>query len=117
MFSFPPTRRLLLLQGPHSFAWVSSFTSATSSRKIVRHPPPRTADLPAHGPGERPPLVAEQLALEQSVGREAQLTARNGFELRPAQRVDIAGDDLLARAAFPREQDRAVAPGYARKIR
>src|SRR5207244_156110 len=75
------------------------------------------AELPRGGAGERAPLVAEELALEQLA---RQRRAVDGDErLGPARPrlVHVACDELLAGAALAFEEDRRSAAGHAGRDR
>ena len=61
------------------------------------------------GAGERPLLVAEQLALDQGVGNRRAVHADERPLGAPAQRVDEPGGEFLARACLTHEQDVTVA--------
>ncbi len=63
------------------------------------------------GARESAPHVAEELALEK-VGRDRGAVDRDQTRASPrAIEVDRARDELLARSAFPRDQDRSVGAG------
>jgi hypothetical protein len=53
--------------------------------------------------------MAEQLGLEQRVGKDAQVDRYERFAVARAAVVDRAGDQLLAGASLAEEQDRRVA--------
>ena len=56
--------------------------------------------------GERPALVAEELALEDGLGQGAAVDGHERLVGARALRVDGAGDELLARAALADDEDR-----------
>src|SRR5256885_24790 len=55
--------------------------------------------------GERPPLVPEELALDQVGGDGWEVHGDEGAGLPVAPGVDVAGQHLLAGAALPGDQD------------
>jgi len=68
--------------------------------------------LADHGPGERPPLVTEQLVLEE-VGRERRAVDRDVPVARAGrQLVDGPGHQLLAGAALAEDEDVGVGPRH-----
>ncbi len=69
------------------------------------------AGLLAVGAGERAALVAEQLALDQALGKAPQLTRMNGPAPRSEWRCSAVADQLLAGTAFADDQDRRVGRG------
>ena len=61
------------------------------------------SDLAGDGTGERPPLMAEQLAFDQP-GRDRSAVHRHQRAVpAAAEAVDAARDQLLARAGFPQD--------------
>ena len=71
------------------------------------------ADLALGGAGERPVLVAEQLAGQQASRQGGAVQADERPLAARAGEVDGAGDQLLAHAAFAADQDRGPAGGGA----
>ena len=67
------------------------------------------AGLGRLGAGERAALVAEQLALEQALGRPPQLRQRNGLPARFEPRWIGLGEDLLADAGLAEDEDVDIA--------
>src|SRR4029453_8978923 len=64
--------------------------------------------LPCHGPGERSLLVAEELGLEQRLGNCGTVDRdKGGFSTR-AERMERAGEQLLAGPAPPPHQHGAL---------
>ena len=61
-----------------------------------------------HGAGERPAHVAEQLALDQLLGDRRAVDLDEGPAAAPAQRVDAARHQFLARAVLAEDQHPAV---------
>src|SRR5262245_56835602 len=66
------------------------------------------ADLELVGPGERPALVTEQLALEQFAGHSGAVDLDEGAALAGAEMMDRARDQILSRPGFPGDQHRHV---------
>ena len=66
-----------------------------------------------HRPGERAPLVAEELALDERVDERGRVDRHERAVAPGAPGVESPGCELLARAALAREQDARLAPGGA----
>ena len=79
--------------------------SPISSRNSV--PPEASSNLPVvlgDGAGEGAALVAEELGFDQVVGDGGAVDRDEGLGGALAAQVDGLGDQLLARAAFARDQ-------------
>ena len=63
------------------------------------------AECLLHGTGESPLLVAEQLALEQGIGDRRTVDGHEALTRTRRQRMQAAGEDLLARPALAEERD------------
>ena len=63
------------------------------------------AGLVANGSGERPPGVAEELALEKMVGDGPPVDGHEGGQFARPPEVDRPGDELLSRPALPGDED------------
>ena len=108
----PPTRWKVWYSTTRcSRAWALRLRLATSSRKSV---PPwarsKMPDPPLGGPGEGPPLVAEQVGHQQLVLEGAAVDDEVGLVAPRAGGVDEAGEQLLPGAALTPDQDRAGDP-------
>jgi hypothetical protein len=64
-------------------------------------------------PRECPPLVSEELALEQRLGQGDAVDRDKGLRAAVTRRVEAAGCHLLACARFPGEKHIGVGPGHA----
>ena len=64
----------------------------------------REAGLRAHGAGEGALHVAEELALHQLPGMQAQFTVTKGALLAAADVVQVLGEEALAGAGLPQEE-------------
>ena len=68
----------------------------------------KAAELLDDGPGEGPPLMAEQLALQQPRRNGGTIHRDEGVVPAGAELMDGAGEAFFARAGFPLEQDGGV---------
>ena len=66
---------------------------------------------PLDRPRKGPPLVSKELSLDQVVGQRATIDDHEGLRTSRALVVNQPRDDLLAGAAFSRDQHRQVAEG------
>ena len=63
------------------------------------------SDLACGGPGKRPLLVPEQLALDQLLGDRRAVHLNKGLPLSLAETMDLPGHQLLAHAALSGDQN------------
>ena len=79
-------------------------------------PPAASSNLPwpgLAGVGERPFLVAEQLALGQRLGNGRAVDRDERLIAAAAEIMDRLGDDLLAGAVFAQDQHGQIGVGHA----
>ena len=91
------------------FAWALGLISATSSRN--KHAARRQLDLTGFGllgAGERAALVAEELRLEQLLGKRGAVQRHERPATSRGCAMDVAGYDLLPRSGFASDENRRV---------
>ncbi|OPY04690.1 MAG: hypothetical protein A4E67_02271 [Syntrophaceae bacterium PtaB.Bin038] len=69
------------------------------------------SDAPCRRPGEGPPLVAEELALQQRLGQRPAVDGDQRPRRPRAQVVDETGEEFLPRAALPADEHGGPARG------
>ena len=114
MVSSPPTRsKACSWRARRSLTW----RLAETSPNLVEEERAPVGELEAaeallHRPGERPPLVAEELGLEEGVGERPAVDLHEGALRARREAVDGPGDQLLAGARFPVDVDGGVGLGH-----
>src|SRR5205807_1911311 len=102
--AFDHAQDLRLRKGAHVADLVKKYRASLRGLQL---PLARTARA-----GERPALIAEQLAFQEAIGNGGAVDADKGLEASPAVLLDQLGDKFLTGASFSGDQHARVSGGY-----